>query len=142
MQFADLRVLLRLPDANFAPNVGCNFTAAAMMTNLISGFSIWFFHNRYARSLESQEKKARQALSAKRFRGFVRAYYPRQLLEPTAVTIANYLYDARNVLSHNLGVDGTKVGRSRSLDLGVRALPIPQPALVRRRAALAARANS
>jgi hypothetical protein len=40
MQFADLRVLLRLPDPNLAPNIGCNFTAAAMMTNLISGFSI------------------------------------------------------------------------------------------------------
>ncbi len=37
MQFLDLRVLLRLPDPALAPNVGCNFTAAAMMTNLISG---------------------------------------------------------------------------------------------------------
>lgn len=105
MQFADLRILLRLPDPNLAPNVGCNFTAAAMMTNRISGFSIWFFHNRYARSLEPEEKKKGQAYSARRFKGFVRAYYPRQMHEPTAVTVANHLYDARNVLSHNLGID-------------------------------------
>jgi hypothetical protein len=105
MQFADLRVLLRLPDPALAPNVGCNFTATAMMTNLISGFSIWFFHNRYARTLEPKEKEKRQAYSARRFNGFVRAYYPRQMHEPTPPTIAKHLYDARNLLSHNLGID-------------------------------------
>src|SRR6266508_723251 len=66
MQFQDLRVLLRLPDPALAPNVGCNFTAAALMTNLISGFSIWFFHNRYAKALERSEKKRKQGLSARR----------------------------------------------------------------------------
>lgn len=98
MQFQDLRVLLRLPDPALAPDVGCNFTASAMMANLISGFSIWFFHNRYARGrLEPEERKRKQALSAKRFKGFVRAYYPRQIHEPTRETIANHLYDERAV---------------------------------------------
>jgi hypothetical protein len=105
MQFQDLRVLLRLPDPALAPNVGCNFTAAALVTNLISGFSIWFFHNRYAKRLEPEEKRRKQVLSARRFKGFIRAYYPRQLHEPTVATIAGHLYDARNVLSHNLGID-------------------------------------
>lgn len=106
MQFQDIRVLLRLSDPCLAPNVGCNFTAAAMLTNLISGFSVWFFHTPYARSwLEPEEKKRKQGLSAKRFTGFIRAYFPRQLQEPTKRTIAKHLYAARNVLAHNLGID-------------------------------------
>jgi hypothetical protein len=131
MQFQDLRVLLRLPDPTLAPNVGCNFTAAAMMTNLMSGFSTWFFHSRYARRLEPLEKKKGQAYSARRFKGFVRAYYPRQLHEPTVKTIADHLYDARNVLSHNLGIDDAtwrtrqrKRSRRRTV-----ALVKPDPAL-------------
>jgi hypothetical protein len=89
MQFQDIRVLLRLPDPQIAPNVGCNFTAAAMLTNLISGFSVWFFHTPYARGkIEKEERKRKQGLSKRRFLGFVRAYYPRQLHEPTVATIA------------------------------------------------------
>ncbi len=106
MQFEDIRVLLRLPDPQIAPNVGCNFTAAAMLTNLISGFSVWFFHTPYARGkIEKEERKRKQGLSGKRFLGFVRAYYPRQLQEPSLATIATQLYAARNVLAHNLGID-------------------------------------
>lgn len=105
MQFQDLRVMLLLPKPALAPDVGCNFTATAVMTNLISGFSIWLFHNRYAKTVEREEKKRKQGLSARRFKGFVRAYYPRQLHEPTVETVANHLYDARNVLAHNLGID-------------------------------------
>ena len=106
MQFQDLRVLLRLPDPQLAPNVGCNFTAAAMLTNLISGFSVWFFHTPYAvGKLEPKEKQSKQGLSKRRFLGFVRAYFPRQLQEPTTQTIAKHLYAGRNVLAHNLGID-------------------------------------
>jgi hypothetical protein len=132
MQFADLRVLLRLPDPALAPNVGCNFTAAAMITNLISGFSIWFFHTPYAKGrLEPIEKKRKQALSGKRFKGFVRAYYPRQLQEPSLATIADYLYDARNVLSHNLGIDDA-TWRTRQRRLSKRrviSITKPDPAM-------------
>ena len=110
MQFQDLRVLLRLPDPALAPNVGCNFTAGAMMTNLISGFSIWFFHNRYARSLEPAERKNKQSYSARRFKAFIRAYYPRQLQEPTVKTIANHLYDARATSSRTTSASTTRPG--------------------------------
>ena len=60
MQFADLRVLLRLPNELLAPQVGCNFTATEMILNQISGFSIWFFQNarRSASSAERQSAKA------------------------------------------------------------------------------------
>jgi hypothetical protein len=40
MQFADVRVLLRLPQETIDPTVGCNFTAAAVILNQISGLSI------------------------------------------------------------------------------------------------------
>jgi hypothetical protein len=109
MQFADLRVLLRLPQNDIAPHVGCNFTAAAAIANQISGFSIWLFHTRYAQQLRRCEKKRRDPLSGKRFHGFVRAYYPRLSGEPTHDTIAKKLYQARNLLSHNLGI--SDVGR-------------------------------
>jgi hypothetical protein len=104
MQFADLRVLLRLPQPELAPHVGCNLTATAMILNQISGFSAWFFHNRYARRLEREERKRRLVLSRKRFQGFVRAYYPRSLGEPSVQTVATRLYDIRNLLAHNLGI--------------------------------------
>jgi hypothetical protein len=104
MQFADIRVLLRLPQNDTAPHVGCNFTTAAAIANQISGFSIWVFHNRYAQLLQRHEKKRRDPLSGKRFHGFVRAYYPRVAGEPTLDTIAKKLYQARNLLSHDLGI--------------------------------------
>ena len=43
MQIADIRLLFRLPANDLDPHVGCNLTAAAMMLNMISGFSRWFF---------------------------------------------------------------------------------------------------
>jgi hypothetical protein len=57
MQFQDIRVLLRMPQAVIAPGVGGNFTAAASVLSQISGFSIWFFHNRSAKLIEAREAK-------------------------------------------------------------------------------------
>lgn len=104
MQFADMRALLRLPRDDVAPSVGCNITATAMVVNQISGFSVWFFHSRYAQQLVNEETRRRIPLSRRRFLGFVRAYYPRAIGEPQLRTIATRLYEIRNLLSHNLGV--------------------------------------
>jgi hypothetical protein len=41
MQFSDLRTLLRLPQAGLES--GCNFTAAAILFNLIAGSSVFFY---------------------------------------------------------------------------------------------------
>jgi hypothetical protein len=108
MQFADIRVLLRLPEPALSPNVGCNFTAASMIANQISGASIWFFHTGFATVIQREEtrRKLKMPISGKRFTGFVRAYYPRQPGEPTLETIANHLYDMRNILAHNLATTG------------------------------------
>jgi hypothetical protein len=120
MQFADIRVLLRLPQAALDPDVGCNFTTAAAILNQISGFSIWFFHNAAAKRIETRERraKAKAPFSGARFKSFVRSYYPRRAGEPTARTIANHLYDTRNVLSHLLGVgDVVRTTRARRVDI-------------------------
>jgi hypothetical protein len=115
MQFADMRALLRLPSDDVAPGVGCNFTMGAMLFNQISGFSIWMFHNRQAQRIKTEErkKKRRDPLAGKRFKAFVRAYYPRRPGEPAISTIADKLYETRNVLSHNLGVGDMKSGSRR-----------------------------
>lgn len=116
MQFADMRALLRLPQPTIAPDVGCNLTMAAMVLNQISGFSIWFFHNRYAQVVAREEAKRRRTLSGKRFLGFVRAYYPRAVGEPRPQTVARHLYRVRNLLAHELGV-GDLSGKQRRREI-------------------------
>src|SRR5436190_16375550 len=71
MQFADLRVLFRLPVEELDPNVGCNLTTAAMMLNVVSGCSVWFFHTEKAQSIRAEEQRRRIRLSRRRFVGFV-----------------------------------------------------------------------
>lgn len=104
MQFEDLRVFCACPTRSSPRTSAAIFTAAAMLTNLISGFSVWFFHTPYARGrIEQREKKRGQGLSKAQLLGFVRAYFPRQLQEPTKETIAKHLYAARNVLGAQPG---------------------------------------
>jgi hypothetical protein len=115
MQFSDLRALLRLPSDRIAPRVGCNLTTGTMIFNQISGFSIWFFHNREAQRIIGRERKEKRSmpLAGARFKGFVRAYYPRAGSEPSLRSIADALYEARNLLSHNLGVGELRTGSRR-----------------------------
>jgi hypothetical protein len=115
MQFSDLRALLRLPSDRIAPRVGCNLTTGAMIFNQISGFSIWFFHNRQAQRIIGRERKEKRKMpiAGARFEAFVRAYYPHAVGEPPLRSIAKRLYDARNLLSHNLGVGELKMGSRR-----------------------------
>lgn len=112
MQFADLRALMLLPRDDIAPNVGCNLTATAMICNQVSGFSIWFFHARYAQTLV-REENGKRPLSRRRFLGFVRAYYPRATGEPRVETVAERLYETRNVLSHSLGLGDLRAAARR-----------------------------
>ena len=84
MQFADIRVLLGLPQPAIAPHVGANFTATAMMLGQISGFSVWFFHSRSAKLIEAEahRRRATMPLSGRRFSAFVRSYYPQAVGDP------------------------------------------------------------
>lgn len=129
MQFSDLRALLRLPNDQIAPLVGCNFTAAAMIFNQISGLSRWVFHNRQAQRIVRRERKGRGSpFTGQRFKSFVRAYYPRAIGEPPVDSIAVKLFDARNLLSHNLGVGDLKPGSRRRTVAFAKPDPPPEPA--------------
>lgn len=104
MQIADLRVLFQLPVVALDPHVGCNLTAAAVMLNVISGCSRWFFQTDEAVAISADEQQRGFPLSARRFRGFVRQYWPQLGPEPPPDTVADRLYDVRNSLAHDLGV--------------------------------------
>jgi hypothetical protein len=104
MQVADLRLLFRLPVPELDPNVGCNLTAAAMMLNLISGFSRWFFHTDEAALIAAQERQDGRQRSRQRFVGFVESYWPQIQPEAPAKEVAERLYTVRNSLAHDLGV--------------------------------------
>jgi hypothetical protein len=126
MQFADVRVLFRLPVDELDPNVGCNLTVAAMMLNLVSGFSVWFFQTAGAARIREEEQRRNIRLSRRRFLGFVEEYWPQIAPEPAPGIVAPRLYDVRNSLAHNLGVSDepddenpsrVSLGKPRSLSL-------------------------
>jgi hypothetical protein len=124
MQIADLRVLFRLPSDHLDPHVGCNLTTAAMMLNLISGFSVWFFQTEEAAHIKALEAKGGNRRSRRRFKEFIKAYWPQIPPEPSSDEVAKRLYDVRNSLAHSLGVndkvdddDGTVQLMKRAYDL-------------------------
>jgi hypothetical protein len=43
MQIEDLRLLLRLPVPDLEPDVGCDLATAALILNMVSGFSVWLY---------------------------------------------------------------------------------------------------
>jgi hypothetical protein len=124
MLFADLRLMLRLPAPSLEPDVGMNVTAAAMMMNIISGFSVWLFQTDEAKRIEAEEakRKGQQKLSGQRFKGFVTAYWPRLDPEPEPAVVAARLYKVRNALAHALGVDDVDDPKARSVSLRKHAL--------------------
>jgi hypothetical protein len=102
MQVADLRLLMRLPVPELEPDVGCNLTLAAMLLNLISGFSVWFFETDEAATIRADERTGRPH-SKKRFLGFVTTYWPEIGPESNSAQAAERLYEVRNSLIHDLG---------------------------------------
>ena len=96
MQFADLRVMLQLPWGEF--NAGCNFAAATVMLNLLSGFSVCLFEA----SKEALEHTARRG---PRFKSCLQQYYPWNGEECSSEQASQWLYQIfRNPLVHSLGV--------------------------------------
>jgi len=92
MQIADLRVLFRLPVEELDPNVGGNLTAAAMMLNVISGCSVWFFQTEQAAKIQAREAADGRRLSGERFVGFIKEYWPQIPPEPSPENVAKRLY--------------------------------------------------
>lgn len=96
MQIEDLRVLLRLPTSRLP--AGCNFTAAAMMFNLIAGASVCLY------SANGKTLKKPPPAGA-HFRGILENYYPWSEEPVDAKAGADVIYKySRNPLAHNLGL--------------------------------------
>lgn len=96
MQFEDLRVMLRLPLGGW--RAGCNFAAATVLLNLISGFSVCLFQ-------ASNEPPGKRRDSGARFKNLLRRYYPWGAEPWEESECGKRLYCMfRNPLSHSLGI--------------------------------------
>jgi hypothetical protein len=134
MQIADLRLLMRLPSPDLDPDVGCNLTTAAMMLNLISGFSAWLFQTDEVAEIVASEGRKRRPESGWRFKSFVRTYWPRLDPEPVSADgTANRLYEVRNSLVHDLGIHNNLAQQeAHETKLAKHALPLEEIALYER----------
>jgi hypothetical protein len=93
MQFDDIRGMLKLPLPEVGIKAGCNFSAAAMLCNLISGISVVLY-----------TPKNKNIGSGKRFRELLKEYYPWEDGENRQQK-SEIIYDfIRNPLAHSLGV--------------------------------------
>ena len=101
MQFADLRVLLRLPTGDWG--AGCNFAAANVLLNLVSGFSVCLFNAGVNALTERGDR-------GKRFKNLLERYYPWDAEPWPPDQCSDWLYDvARNPLTHSLGIQVTAI---------------------------------
>lgn len=97
MQIEDLRVLLRLPNSRLA--AGCNFAAAAMISNLIAGASVCFYN-------ASHKMLKNPPPAGAHFKGILVDYFPWSTEPLPATDGARVLWKySRNPLAHNLGLD-------------------------------------
>jgi len=100
MQFEDVRSMLRLPAGDLAG--GCNFTAAAMLTNLVGGFSVVLYDDPDPTMPLATQRSRR----GDRFRHLLVDHFPHDpVLEPPKATVVDVIYTfARNSLTHALGL--------------------------------------
>ena len=103
MQFEDLRTILSLPRESES---GCNFTAAAILLNLASGFSVFFYK-------PSKEALLNRGDRSERFKGLLNRFYPLTDESIPADRFVTVLYEyARNPLVHSLGLNASHHGDS------------------------------
>jgi hypothetical protein len=102
MQFEDVGAMLRLPLQAQGVKNGCNFAAASIICNLLSGISVTIFQPAV---FQRPDKKGKMQTigSGEAFKEFVKAFYP----DPSAShrsDIADVLYkELRNPFAHALG---------------------------------------
>lgn len=103
MQFQDVGAMLRLPMKKHGINNGCNFAAASVVCNLISGISVTIFQPAVFQKPDKDEKMPVMG-SGGAFKEFVKAFYPDPLPD-RRTEIADALYRLlRNPAAHALGV--------------------------------------
>ena len=103
MQFEDIGVMLRLPMQAHGLNNGCNFAAASVICNLISGASVTIFQPVV---IQKPDKHGNMQIigSGEVFREFVKAFYPDPSPQRRS-DVADVLYKLlRNPFAHALGV--------------------------------------
>jgi hypothetical protein len=100
MLFADIRVLLRLPEQE--QEGGCNLALATLLFNMISGSSV-LFYNASVNALTHRGDRSQ------RFEGLLRSYYPwseHDLAPEDAVAVL--AEGGRHPLTHSLGIGPNK----------------------------------
>jgi len=107
MQITDLRILFRLPSPDLDRDVGCSLTAAAMMLNLIGGFSRWFFQTEEAADISRREAEEVFPLSGERFKSLVSAYWPLIPPEPPQPRRSDSVYTRFPTPSHTTSASET-----------------------------------
>jgi hypothetical protein len=106
MQFEDIGAMLRLPMRAHGLNNGCNFAAASVVCNLISGVSVTIFQPAV---IHKPDKHGNMQMigSGEAFREFVKAFYPDPSVQRRS-DVADVLYkQLRNPFAHALGVLST-----------------------------------
>lgn len=108
MQIEDVRVLLRMPKADFP--AGCNLASVAVIFNLMAGASVCFYQ-------ASPDALATHGDRGKRFTGLLKAHFPWP--GDIAATDGSDVFwrFARNPLAHALGLDvpdAPEIGMNKS----------------------------
>jgi hypothetical protein len=98
MQFGDVRAMLRLPLPSVHIENGCNFAAAGLLCDLVSGISVVLFNR--TGNLAGGTPHDRGG----RFRGLLKAYFPWRDGENRACQASALYSIVRNPLAHSLGV--------------------------------------
>ncbi len=113
MQFNDVRGMMKLPLPEIGITGGCNFAAAAILCNLISGISVVLY-----------TPKRRKAGSGEKFKGLLEDFYPWESGEKKAEK-SKAIYDlVRNPLAHSLSVP-----KKGSLPLSIQKGPLTEARL-------------
>jgi hypothetical protein len=103
MQFEDVGAMLRLPLQAQGVTNGCNFAAASVICNLLSGISVTIFQPAVTRR-PVRHGRMQIIGSGEAVREFVQAYYPEAAAARRA-EVAGVLYrQLRNPFAHALGV--------------------------------------
>jgi hypothetical protein len=103
MQFEDVGAMLRLPMTAHGLSNPCNFAAASVICNLISGISVTIFHPTVT---QRRDKHGHMQMisGGEAFKEFVKAFYPEHSLGRRS-EVADVLYrQLRNPFAHALGV--------------------------------------
>src|ERR1700733_6211169 len=99
MQFGDLRTMLKLPKKWYGLDAGLNFTASAILFNVIGGTSVCFYNAGLANLTNYGDR-------GDRFKHLLRDFYPwlGDEMYPAQQCIDLLYKEARNPLTHSFGL--------------------------------------